>query len=148
MDLYRKMSRWSNIQSHFFFLPAPPPNIICAHSCYCKQAVQKYCMLLLLLSPTALFHVQDVYFWWCSDTSWCCQHTLWGPICRFGACSGQYSSPILHDRAQSVSEHHPFFSGKDGSGQGQITDKEKKKQAIQKYCCNNNYMLTKCYWRS
>jgi hypothetical protein len=47
-----------------------------------------------------------------------------------------------------VSEHHPFFSGKDGSGQGQITDKEKKKQAIQKYCCNNNYMLTKCYWRS
>ncbi len=41
-----------------------------------------------------------------------------------------------------------LFSGKDGSGQGQITDKEKKKQAIQKYCCNNNYMLTKCYWRS
>jgi hypothetical protein len=31
-----------------------PPNIIYAHS---------YCMLLLLLSLTALFPVQDVYFW-------------------------------------------------------------------------------------
>jgi hypothetical protein len=41
-----------------------------------------------------------------------------------------------------------LFSGKDGSGQGQITDKEKKKQAIQMYCCNNNYMLTKCCWQS
>jgi hypothetical protein len=55
----------------------------------------------------------------------------------------------LLNRAQSVSEHHPsFFSGKDGSGQGQITDNEKKKQAIQKQCCNNNYMLTKCCWQS
>jgi hypothetical protein len=35
-----------------------------------------------------------------------------------------------------------LFSGRDGSGQGQITDKEKKKQAIQKYCCNNKYICS------
>lgn len=101
-------------------------------TCYCRQAVQKYC---ILLSLTALFPVQTcVFLVVLRHISMLAASTHFEALyaARLGlVMDNTLAQSCLTGPKLCLSIIH-LFSGKDGSGQGQIAHKEKKKQAIQK----------------
>jgi hypothetical protein len=114
------------------------PNIIYAHSCYCRQHEIIFCFFffIICLRPTPFF-----FKFFFKKDGWC-PNTLWAPFQRLWACSSQWVCSLqaqnVHDRTQIVYlQHHGHVQTHLGQAK---PDREKKSRQYYLYACNNNYV--------